>query len=242
MSKTFLTKLSTEFPGTTAQETAVALLWHHGSDDANVSLSAKQIADEMEEAGFAKQNISRLKQSLEDDKRIVRGSSSNTFRIKLGSREKLTDKYICIAKVKPLERSDSIIPFELVHTTRGYLEKITLQLNVSYDHSLYDCCAVMCRRLIETLIIEAYEQLGRADELRGPDGHFMMLSGLLGVIISDKKVNLGRNAVKGINALKQLGDNSAHNRRFNARKDDIDKITGDVRIAVEELLHLAKLI
>jgi hypothetical protein len=41
------------------------------------------------------------------------------------------------------------------------------QINKSYDIELWDCCAVMCRRLLETLIIEVYEKLGRANEIKG---------------------------------------------------------------------------
>ena len=37
------------------------------------------------------------------------------------------------------------------------MEKVLSQINGSYDCALFDCTAVMCRRLLETLIIEAYE-------------------------------------------------------------------------------------
>jgi hypothetical protein len=42
----------------------------------------------------------------------------------------------------------------------------------SYDATLWDCTAVMCRRLLETSIIEVYEKLGRAPEFKGRDGNF----------------------------------------------------------------------
>jgi hypothetical protein len=138
--------------------------------------------------------------------------------------------------------SDSILPRELFSNTRGYIEKIVHQINGSYDYGFYDCCAVMCRRLGETLIIEIYESQGRAKEIKGPDDNFLMLSGLLGVLNKDRSINLGRNAKRGLESLKDLGDKSAHNRRFNARQPDIDGIKSDLRTAAEELLHLAKLV
>jgi hypothetical protein len=49
-----------------------------------------------------------------------------------------------------LKPSDSLLPRELFSNTRGYLEKVVFQINGSYDQGLYDCCAVMCRRLGET--------------------------------------------------------------------------------------------
>jgi hypothetical protein len=140
--------------------------------------------------------------------------------------------------VKP---SDSVLPRELFSNTRGYIEKVASQINGSYDHGFYDCCAVMCRRLGETLIIEVYEAQGRAKEIKGPDDNFLMLNGLLGALSKDSTIHLGRNAKRGLEALKELGDKSAHNRRFNARQPDIDAIRSDLRTAAEELLHLANL-
>lgn len=53
--------------------------------------------------------------------------------------------------------SDTILPRELFEKTRGYIERVGVQINGSYDHGYYDCCAVMCRRMAETLIIEVRE-------------------------------------------------------------------------------------
>jgi hypothetical protein len=99
----------------------------------------------------------------------------------------------------------------------------------------------MCRRLLETLIIEVYEHCGRASEIKGTDGHFLMLNGLATFFESDKAFNMSRNGLKGLRDFKNLGDLSAHNRRFNARKEDIDRVRDGLRVAVEEFVHLAKL-
>ena len=56
-----------------------------------------------------------------------------------------------------------------------------------------------------------------------------MLNGLLGVLNKDNTIHLGRNAKQGLEALKALGDKSAHNRRFNARQPDINSIKADLR-------------
>ena len=54
-------------------------------------------------------------------------------------------------------------------------------------------------------------------------------------------INLGRNSKKGLKDLKELGDKSAHDRRFNARQSDIDLVKTGLRSAAEDLLHLAGL-
>jgi hypothetical protein len=151
----------------------------------------------------------------------------------------LKDVGVDLIAMSPVKQSDSIIPRELVSNTRGYIEKVVSQINGSYDYGFYDCCAVMCRRLGETLIIEVYEARGRAKEIKGADGNFLMLNGLLGVLKKDSTINLGRNAKRGLDELKELGDKSAHNRRFNAIQPDIDAIRSDLRTVTEELLHLA---
>ena len=76
---------------------------------------------------------------------------------------------------------------------------------------------------------------------QGQDGHFLMLNGLAGVFEKDTAFNVSRNGMQGLRDFKKLGDLSAHNRRFNARKYDIDRVRDGLRVIVEELLHLAKL-
>jgi hypothetical protein len=41
--------------------------------------------------------------------------------------------------------------------------------------------------------------------------------------------------------LKDVGDKSAHSRRYNAHRGDIDPLLRDVRLVVQELLYLASL-
>jgi hypothetical protein len=99
----------------------------------------------------------------------------------------------------------------------------------------------MCRRLAETLLIEVYEAKGRAAEIKGSDGHFLMFAPLLAFFERDNSIHASRNAIKGLRDFKQLGDLSAHNRRFNAHMNDIDRIRDGLRIAAGELLEMAGL-
>jgi hypothetical protein len=61
-------------------------------------------------------------------------------------------------------RSEMILPHSLVRGTRGYVERITYQVNGCYEYGWYDACAVMMRRLMETLIIEAFAPRGRRED------------------------------------------------------------------------------
>jgi hypothetical protein len=217
---------------------AIALLWHAGADDVSRGMTAKDIAETLHAAGYPEQNISRLERSLKEDRRTVRARPAG-WRITPQARLHLNEEYAFASTPRPLAHRDSVLPKDLVTNTRGYVEKVVEQINKSYDAELFDCTAVMCRRLLETLIIEVYESKGRANVVKGADGHFMMLSGLLEILENDTSVHLSRNGLAGLRSFKTLGDLSAHNRRFNARRPDVDRIRDGLRVAVEELVHLA---
>ncbi|HBR56424.1 MAG TPA: hypothetical protein DEA22_02975 [Blastocatellia bacterium] len=134
-----------------------------------------------------------------------------------------------------------IIYMSLVKGTRGYIEKLSHQINGTYEHGWYDGCAVMTRRLIETLIIECFESKGIAHKIQNPTGDFVYLSDLISTTLSETSWNIGRNAKKSLNALKDIGDKSAHSRRFIAQRRDIDKVMADIRNVVQELIYLASL-
>lgn len=128
----------------------------------------------------------------------------------------------------------------IVTGTRGYIERVGDQINKSFDAELYDCCAVMCRRLLETLIIEIYEHQGRADEIKNA-GHFFQLNDLVSHLEQDSRITVSKLGMKALKDFKRLGDLSAHNRRYNARATDIQPLKDGIRLIVEELLHVADL-
>jgi hypothetical protein len=235
--------LSLEHSTLKMMDKAIALLWWMGRNDAQAGATARQLCEIIERNGYPQQNYSRLEAQLETRRTYVgKFPKTNVWHVHPRGRLKLDEVYGEFSLPKPPRASDSVLSRSLFENTRGYLEKVVRQINGSYDASLYDCCAVMCRRLLETLIIEVYEQAGRSPDIKGASGHFFMFSDLLQTLIKDSAFNVSRNGQKGLEEFKKLGDLSAHNRRFNAQKDDIDRIRDGMRVASEELLHLAKLI
>ncbi|MDR0429971.1 MAG: hypothetical protein LBH58_05785, partial [Tannerellaceae bacterium] len=57
-------------------------------------------------------------------------------------------------------------------------------------------------------------------------------------LLNEKAFSLSRNTKQGLPTIKKYGDLSAHNFRFNAKKPDIDGFKLDLRIVLEELIHL----
>lgn len=137
--------------------------------------------------------------------------------------------------------SQQVLPASLARDTRGYIERIVNQINGTYEKGWFDACAVMIRRLIETLIIEVFEHYNIASKIKNKDGDFLFLNDLIDKVISESTWNLGRGTKTSLRQLKNIGDKSAHSRRFNARRWDIDKIMDGLRTASEELIYLASL-
>ncbi len=137
---------------------------------------------------------------------------------------------------------DKVLDKNLVKRTRGYIEIVVNQINSTYENGSYDACAVMIRRLIETLIIEVYEQNHIAERIQNQNGEFLPLSELIGCMLKEAKWNLGRDNAKVLQSLpklKGIGDLAAHNRRYNAIRSDIDKVIPGLRTLVQELIYLA---
>jgi Domain of unknown function (DUF4145) len=137
--------------------------------------------------------------------------------------------------------ANAVIPAILFRNTRGYLVKVANQANGAYSSGWYDACAVMLRRLLETLIIEAFEHHKIASRIQNANGDFLYLRDLIDKTIAETSWNLSRNAKNAMPKLKDVGDKSAHSRRFNALRSDIDKVAPDLRLVAEELLSIAGL-
>jgi hypothetical protein len=141
---------------------------------------------------------------------------------------------------KPI--SQSVVPHAIVKGTRGYIERIVYQINGCYEKGWYDACAVMIRRLIETLIIECFESYQIEQRIKNQNtGEFYFLSDLINKALQETSWNLGRNTRKALPNLKTIGDQSAHSRRYIAHREDIEKLIPDFRTVCQELIFLAKL-
>lgn len=136
---------------------------------------------------------------------------------------------------------EPVIYFSLVRNTRGYLERLVHQINGTYSNGWYDASAVMIRRLVETLIIEVFEKHGIASKIQNSAGDFFYLRDLINTLVSDKTWNLSKNTKAALPRLKDVGDMSAHSRRFIAQRQDIDRLISDLRVVIQELVSLAHL-
>jgi hypothetical protein len=134
--------------------------------------------------------------------------------------------------------AERVLPAALLSGSPSYLNRTLLQANGTYEQRWFDASSVMIRKLVENLIIDVYEKHGRSDEIK-KGGDYMMLSGLIEAILQQQHWPLQRETKRALPELKQLGDRAAHNRRYQATQQDIDRLLPGLRASVDDLLHLA---
>jgi hypothetical protein len=184
-------------------------------------------------------DVSAMAEMLE----AVLGSGTEFKRRVAVSRELVHELRTTKWQNAPTGGTDDVFPLSLlVKTRRGYLIAVGRQMNGCFASAWYDACAVMMRRLLETVIIEAFEAHKIDSKIKNSQGDFIQLTDLVNAATSETAWNLSRNAKKALPQLRDVGHISAHSRRFTAQKADIEKVVPHCRIALEEFLHLAGLL
>ena len=140
--------------------------------------------------------------------------------------------------------SDHYLDPSIVSNTRGYIESVCRQINVCCLHDAFDGAAVLIRKMAETLIIEMFEAKGIIVKVKNGQGNFFQLSDLIQLALAESddpsgKWNLSQNAKKALSELKTLGDLSAHNRTFVAKKSDVARVRTGIRVLAQEMLSIA---
>lgn len=217
---------------------AVALLWFYRHTQEFEERSASALANDLHDEGFPKPNVTRLASDLKQSCYTARGKRPGTFQIDVRHVAALDEAYLSLVGTRRIKVTGAVLASDALTGTRGYLEQLAHQINGAYDAGFYDACAVLCRRLMETLAIEVYIHRGRHHEIQ-LNGVFLPLERLLLHIRGDDSVVLGRATPKAMEDVKRLGDTAAHDRTYITTQVDIDDIKPHYRKLIGELLVLA---
>ncbi len=220
---------------------ALALLWWDAQFGKGDGLTAVEIANVLRSHSLGNPNPTVLRRTLTRDRKTL--SSDGRFRLRADAKARVQEVLApVLGEAEPIiDHAQSYLPKPIWEHTRGYLEKVCRQLNGCYSATYFDATSVMLRRAVETLLIEVYEHQGREAEIKGTDGNYLMLGEIIARALGSAPLSLGRESKKALRELKALGDRSAHNRRFNATKGDLDAVRSISRVCVEALVHLAHL-
>ncbi|RFM27772.1 DUF4145 domain-containing protein [Deminuibacter soli] len=235
---TFVHRIN-DFDTFTASSKIDYFVYYHTIVKGNEGATAKDIKVCFDELKTTK--YSNIPQYLKNNTKKVKGKTpkfilqKGTYHLERSKKSEI-DALMNVPRV--VVPTNNYFPLELFDNTRGYLTTISQQAAACYDQGLYDACSVMTRKLLEVLIIEAFERHNISNKLKNSSDNFYYLSDLIEIFKSETTWNIGRNAKNSLPSLKKMGDLSAHNRRYIARKNDLDKLKDDLRIVLEELVHI----
>jgi hypothetical protein len=217
---------------------ALVILWNE-SQMGGKGLTPYGISKKMTEMRVGNPNRAQIERDLNRSSDVIKVDGH--YQIKAGRTEQVR-KLVRGADEGPIvDLSSAYIPEEIWKGTRNYIEKVAIQLCGCWEQKFYDAAAVMLRRLAETLIIEAYEKLQRQIEIKDSDDNYFMLGVLVDRTCGQNGLDLGREAKAALKDMKEYGDRSAHNRRINAVRSELERIRSGSRTAIEELINIARL-
>lgn len=220
---------------------AIALLWYYQKTQQFEERAASELANDLQDEGFPRPNVTRLKSQLARSRFVVAGRQKGTYRLNVRYLDKLDSKYDELLAAKLVPVSDSVIPLEWVAGSPGHVQRLAQQINGCYDSGFYDPCAVLCRRLMESLIIQVYLVNGRRGEIQA-NGDFVGLEALIQRICSDNVITVGRNTRRTMTKIKGVGDTAAHDRSYITPQVDIDDERSAFRRVINELLKLSNML
>lgn len=192
---------------------------------------------------FSIPNKSRLNLKLKSSNRTIRGAATGTFMLKHDYIKQLEAKFPQLShKSQDVIDDGTILPPILYEKTHGYVQALAKQINASYEHNIFDGCAVLMRRLEEVLLILAYEKLGIATAIKDPTaGTYYMLERIVADAKNNSTLNLSRNSRADIDVFRELGNFSAHKLTYLCRREYIAEKIDKYRALIDELMHKAGL-
>jgi hypothetical protein len=188
--------------------------------------------------GGATPNRTRLERNLQSSRNTVRGQRG--FKLKREFLQILEAKFPSLSeKSQEIIDDGTILPPVDYEQSRGYIESLAKQINGSYEHNLFDGCAVLMRRLIEVLLILSYRKLQIESAIKDNADNYMMLERIIADTKSNGTLSLSRNSKASLDLFRELGNFSAHKIEYTCRREYIKPHIQEYRALVVELLHKA---
>jgi hypothetical protein len=223
---------------------AIAIVWYFDQQQPDVAKTAGQLTTVLTDHHVGTPNQTALAEAVRKTK--LANESKSGFSLKPGSRKLIRGWFPELEGVQPaMDHAVGYLPDPIWRNTRGYIEEVCRELNGAFRSAYYNAAAVMLRRLLETLVIEAYEHLNRESEIKDGGGNYLMLSDLAERASGEgghRGLNLGRDSKRALKDARNVGNWSAHARRFLAHAGDLTKFQDGVRVLVQEMIQIAELV
>ena len=102
------------------------------------------------------------------------------------------------------EASSELLDPQLIDGTQTYLQKVAAQANGCYERGWYDASAVMLRKMIETLIIECFEAVGKESQVKNASGEYLQLGDLITAFLAEPSWHVSRNTKNSLPRLHEI--------------------------------------
>jgi hypothetical protein len=118
------------------------------------------------------------------------------------------------------------------------LKTLLREANAAYEMKLYNAAAVLCRRVMEILIVAALEHHGEVPAVRQNNGR---LSPLGQLIAATDTFDIPKDVRDTMEQVRELGNEGAHERHVPLEKNDFDVVRQSYRRMVLVLCQKANL-
>jgi hypothetical protein len=230
----FATSLG-KLPESTHAERAIALLWYYRHSQEFEERTPGELAMDLAALGFPKPRVDRLTKDLLTSGAVARGLRKGAVQVDIRRLAELDERYLPLLGEPAPVTTDSILPASWADGTKPYFERMIRQINGCYDHGFYDGCAVLMRRLLESLLIETFVTHGLVAEIR-PNNQFVGLDSLINKAVAQQAIHLPRGSKDVMDKVKFAGDTAAHDRTYITTRQDVDDLKAPYRKLIHELL------
>lgn len=137
-----------------------------------------------------------------------------------------------------IQQSGTILPDSLYNGLQSNIQSLCKQINASYENNLFDCTAVIMRRLLEGLLVLCYYNAGIETEIMDKSGcYHITLDKIIKNAEQNKTLAFSSNTRKEMSLFKDLGNYSAHKIWYNCTQQDINPHILKYRVIIEELMY-----
>jgi hypothetical protein len=219
---------------------AIAFLWYFDLQEGRPELRPVFLAEAMHDLFRRRVNVTRLGRQLLANRDVMRGKEMGTVRLRHASKPRLSSRYGEIIGIHVTPKTDSqIIPTGLFENTLPHLETLVVQINGTYQAGFYDACAVMCRRLLECMLLLAFERAAKSEVIRDAFGEYRAFADIIVLASSNRHIKLSRGAGTVMGKIDYVGELATHHPTYTVRQQDIDEQRLSFRRLISELVRVA---
>lgn len=132
--------------------------------------------------------------------------------------------------------AEGFLDSDIASSAPNFIQELVSEVNVTFATGCYTACAMLLRRLTETLLVEAFVRASKEELIQNETGDWLTLEGIIAVAEKPTSLGLTRTARNALATIKKTGDLCAHDRHFIAKKQHLARQQMDIDAATQGLL------